>query len=120
MGGKEDAHDVSVTMSEIKENFDDSFVKQLRDYPEAVINPIVDNAKKIVADGKDFGFIDKGKDKLIQHITEKAKATVALYSTSGEKDLTELMIEEKDRSSEILMMIDENGNQRVFVPVTQG
>ena len=43
-----------------------------------------------------------------------------LYSTADEKELAEQLIEEKDRSSEILMMIDEKGNQRVFVPAAQG
>lgn len=105
---------------QLKDNFDDSLVKQLRDHPEAVFGPIIDNGEKIVGDGKDLGFIDKDRDKLIQLITEKSKDTVELYSTADEKELAEQLIEEKDRSSEILMMIDEKGNQRVFVPAAQG
>lgn len=103
--------------SQLKENFDDSLVKKLRDNPEAMIQPIIENGEKIVADGKDFGFIDRDKDKLIQLISEKSKETVELYTASEEKELAEMMIEEKDQSSEILMMIEDSGKQRVFVPV---
>ena len=105
---------------QLNDNFNNSLVKQLRDHPEAVFRPIIDNGEKIVGDGKDLGFIDKDRDKLIQLITEKSKDTVELYSTADEKELAEQLIEEKDRSSEILMMIDEKGNQRVFVPAAQG
>ena len=105
---------------QLNDNFNNSLVKQLRDHPEAVFRPIIDNGEKIVGDGKDLGFIDKDRDKLIQLITEKSKDTVELYSTADEKELAEQLLEEKDRSSEILMMIDEKGNQRVFVPAAQG
>lgn len=105
---------------QLNDNFNNSLVKQLREHPEAVFRPIIDNGEKIVGDGKDLGFIDKDRDKLIQLITEKSKDTVELYSTADEKELAEQLIEEKDRSSEILMMIDEKGNQRVFVPAAQG
>ena len=105
---------------QLNDNFNNSLVKQLRDHPEAVFRPIIDNGEKIVGDGKDLGFIDKDRDKLIQLITEKSKDTVELYSTADEKELAEQLIEEKDRSSEILMMIDEKGNQRVFVPAAHG
>ena len=102
--------------SQLKQNFDDSLVKKIRDNPDAVIQPIIENGEKIVADGKDFGIIDRDKDKLIKMISEKSKETVELYSASEEKELAEMMIEEKDQSSEILMMIDDSGKQRVFVP----
>ncbi len=103
--------------TQLRENFDDSLVKQLREHPEAVIQPIIDNGEKIIDTGKDlFGIIDRDKEKLIRLVTEKSKETVELYSDIKEKEIAEKMIEEKEGSAEILMMIDSTGKQRVFVP----
>ena len=105
--------------SQLKSNYEDSLVKKLRDNPELIFEPIIETGEKVVGTGKDFGFIDRDKEKLMQMISDKSKETVDIYVASEERSLVEKMIAENDEKAEIVMLIDDSGKQRVFIPVSQ-
>ena len=105
--------------SQLKSNYEDSLVKKLRDNPELIFEPIIETGEKVVGTGKDFGLIDRDKEKLMQMISDKSKETVDLYVASEDRSLVEKMIAENDEKAEIVMLIDDSGKQRVFIPVLQ-
>ena len=105
--------------SQLKSNYEDSLVKKLRDNPELIFEPIIETGEKVVGTGKDFGLIDRDKEKLMQMISDKSKETVDLYVASEDRSLVEKMIAENDEKAEIAMLIDDSGKQRVFIPVLQ-
>lgn len=108
---------ITQLLKKLRKDYDESFIKQIYDYPEEIKNMIIENGEYIVGTGKDFGLIDRDRDELMYIITERAGAMVGDSNTINECSLIEKVLEESKKKMEVLLAVDENGNQRMFVPV---
>lgn len=102
--------------TQIQSNYDSSLLKRIKEKAETIYQPIIDQGEKIVSTGKNFGFIDKNKDKQMSLIAEKSKETISFYEFIKEKELMDRMLAEREKEYEILLMIDDSGKQKVYIP----
>jgi len=108
---------ITQLLKKLKKDYDDSFIKQMNDYPDEIMNMIIENGECIVGTGKDFGLIDRDRDELMYIITERAGAMIEDRNTIRECSLIEKVLEESKKKMEVLLAVDEEGKQRMFVPV---
>lgn len=105
--------------TQLKENVDNSLIKQLRDQSQDILRPILENGEALVGDGKDLLFIDRHKAHQKQIISNVSKSAIEMYATSEEEAFTDKVLEDNNMIPEILMIVDGLGMQRVFVPISQ-
>ena len=100
----------------LQKNYDESLIKQLKDNPNEYYMPIYENGEKLVYKGKNPSISSsENKEILISKISEHAKAVIDIYSDTYEGDMTKKMITDYYSESQVFMMIDTSGRQRVFL-----
>lgn len=101
----------------LQRNYDDSLIKQLKDNPEDYYIPINENGEKLVYKGKNPGIsTSDSKGQLLSQIETLSRSVIDTYSDTYEGDMTRKMITDYHSESQVIMMIDNTGKQRVFLP----
>lgn len=105
---------------QLKENYNNSFSISIDDKIKEIFEPINLNAKDIVGDGKDFIFIDKNAEKLLEYISHKPKQLEEQLNTKVDSKIINQLLFERNQQKEVIIVPDQElKEQRIFIPVVE-
>lgn len=105
---------------QLKNNYDNSFSISIDDKIKEIFEPINLNAKEIVGDGKDFIFIDKNPEKLLNYIYHKSNQLEEQLNSKAESKIINQVLFERNQQQEVAITLDEElKGQRIFIPVVE-
>lgn len=105
---------------QLKDNYDNSFSISIDDKIKEIFEPINLNAKEIVGDGKDFIFIDKNPEKLLNYIYHKSNQLEEQLNTKADSKIINQVLFERNQQQEVAITLDEElKRQRIFIPVVE-
>lgn len=102
--------------NQLKDNFKQSFSVNVDNHIKEYFDPIYENAKKIVANGKNFAiFFDESGD-LLMYLSNKSIELENKLNVNDEILVIEQALTKRNEPQEIVVILDnENQNQRIFV-----
>ena len=105
---------------QLKDNYDNSFSISIDDKIKEIFEPINLNAKEIVGDGKDFIFIDKNPEKLLNYIYHKSNQLEEQLNSKADSKIINQVLFERNQQQEVAITLDEElKGQRIFIPVVE-
>lgn len=105
---------------QLKNNYDNSFSISIDDKIKEIFEPINLNAKEIVGDGKDFIFIDKNPEKLLNYIYHKSNQLEEQLNSKADSKIINQVLFERNQQQEVAITLDEElKGQRIFIPVVE-
>lgn len=105
---------------QLKNNYDNSFSISIDDKIKEIFEPINLNAKEIVGDGKDFIFIDKNPEKLLNYIYHKSNQLEEQLNSKADSKIINEVLFERNQQQEVAITLDkELKGQRIFIPVVE-
>lgn len=105
---------------QLKNNYDNSFSISIDYKIKEIFEPINLNAKEIVGDGKNFIFIDKNPEKLLNYIYHKSNQLEEQLNSKADSKIINQVLFERNQQQEVAITLDEElKGQRIFIPVVE-